>query len=520
MTEQYILEMQDITKVYPNGVMANKAVNLALQYGEIHALMGENGAGKSTLMKILFGSEAPTSGRILWDGQLVNFKNPLEAIKQGIGMVHQHFMLDDDLTVTENIILGMEPTKGLAINQSKARQMVQEVADKYHFKVRPDQRVADLNVAQKQKVELLKALIRGAKLLILDEPTAVLTPQETDELFVQLKMLRDHGHTIVFISHKLNEVKAICSRATVMRAGQTVGAYDLKDVELKDLSRMMVGREVISQITKKPAQKKEATPVLRVEDLHVVDDDFNEVVKGVTFNVYPGQIVGVAGVAGNGQRELIDCVTGLQSHYQGNIYLQGQMCPQKNGVKARRLMGMNHIPEDRFKYGVMADASIEENMMANRFDRPEFQNKGLLNQAKMNQLSQQLVKEYQIKTDSEQTPVRMLSGGNMQKVVAAREMSEASACLIADQPTRGIDVGAASFIHEQLVAMRDQGTAVVLVSADINELLTVSDCLMVMFEGQIVAYFADSSTVTEEELGLYMLGLKQMSSSELEEVMR
>lgn len=510
MNNDYLLEMKGINKVYPNGVMANQAVNLQLKKGEIHALMGENGAGKSTLMKILFGAEQPTEGDIILRGQKVMLSTPLEAIKHGIGMVHQHFMLDENLTVLENIILGMEPKKGLAIDYVSARQQVQAASELYRLAVKPDELVSQLNVSQKQKVEILKALIRGAEILILDEPTAVLTPQETQELFVQLKNLRDQGHTIVFISHKLKEVKAICDRATVMRAGKSLGSYDLADKSIQELSRLMVGREVVSEVTKGPLNKGKT--VLEVKGLRVLDKDMNEAVKGVDFSLTSGQIIGIAGVEGNGQREFIDCITGLNTDYVGQIIIKGQAVEAMNTVKNRRQLGMKHIPEDRLTYGVMAEGSIEENMIANVYGDPSYQKMGLLNKGALRQFSQDLIKKFQVKTDSPQTSIKMLSGGNMQKVVAAREMTGDFDLLVADQPTRGIDIGTATFIHDRLIELRDQGCAVLLVSADINEVLSVSDSLVVFYDGQITAYFEDASTVSEETLGEYMLGIQKMTT--------
>lgn len=516
MQEKPFLEMRNIVKIYSNGVLANDNVNLSCQQGEIHALMGENGAGKSTLMKILFGIEQPTSGKIFLRGEEIVIKNPLDAIAKGIGMVHQHFMLDENLSVTENIILGMEPKKGLGIDYKQARQMVLDVAKKYNLGVDPDKLIMDLDVGKKQKVEILKALIRGAQILILDEPTAVLTPQETDELFSQLKILRDTGHTIIFISHKLKEISEICSVATVMRSGKYIGSRDIKEVGIQELSKMMVGRDVVREIEKKPAMPKDK--VLEVKGISFINDELKKVVKNVNFCVKSGEILGIAGVEGNGQRELIDCITGLESGYSGEIYLSGCLYDKKEPVQKIRNLGLFHIPEDRLTYGVIHDASIEDNLIANVFSKPEY-NKGLLlDYKKLHELSDDLIAKYQIKTDSKFTPIRMLSGGNMQKVVAAREMSGEVKFLVADQPTRGIDIGTAAFMHDQIVQMRDDDTAVLLVSADINEVLELSDSLIVMYEGEIVAYFNDTSHLTEEELGLYMLGIKKMSDDEIRKV--
>lgn len=517
MTQNF-LEMRNITKVYPNGVVANEGVDLICGKGEIHALMGENGAGKSTLMKILFGIEEATEGSITFKGEKLDLKSPLDAIDKGIGMVHQHFMLDEDLTVTDNIILGIEPKKGLAIDYEEARRMVIETSERYQLKVDPDALVMDLEVGRKQKVEILKALIRGAELLIMDEPTAVLTPQETEELFEQFKILRDEGHTIIFISHKLREISSICSRATIMRSGKGLGSYDLENVTIQELSRMMVGRDVIREIEKSapnPGEKK-----LEVKDVTIVNDELVVAVDQMNLTLHEGEILGIAGVEGNGQRELVDCITGLANEYEGEILIDGTPLKKKDTVKQARSLGLFHIPEDRLTYGVMADGSITDNLISNRFNKPEYNKYGFMDYKKIHALADELIKEYEVKTDSKFTPMRMLSGGNMQKVVAAREMSEDIEVLVADQPTRGVDVGTASFIHDQLVNIRDGGAAILLISADINEVMEMSDRLIVMYDGKISGYFDDLSNLSEEELGYYMLGLKQMSPEEIEEVTR
>ena len=517
MAEKF-LEMRNITKVYPNGVVANENVDLICGKGEIHALMGENGAGKSTLMKILFGIEQPTSGTITFKGEELDLKSPLDAIDKRIGMVHQHFMLDDDLTVTDNIILGIEPKKGLSLDYEMARKMVMATAARYKLNVDPDALVMDLDVGKKQKVEILKALIRGAELLIMDEPTAVLTPQETEELFEQFKILRDEGHTIIFISHKLREISSICSRATIMRAGKGLGSYDLENVTIQELSKMMVGRDVVREIEKTPLQLGDKK--LEVKDLTVVNDEMMVMVDDLSLTLHAGEILGIAGVEGNGQRELVDSITGLGSDYSGEIFINGESIKSKNPVRKVRDMGLFHIPEDRLTFGVMADGSIMDNLISNRFNSKEFTKYGFLDTKKIHALSDDLIKEYQVKTDSKFTPIRMLSGGNMQKVVAAREMSEDIEILVADQPTRGVDVGTASFMYDQLVKIRDGGAAILLVSADINEVMEMSDRLIVMYDGKISGYFSSLENLTEEELGYYMLGLKQMSPEEIEEVTR
>lgn len=518
MTEKtpFVIEMKDITKVYPNGVVANKNVNLQLQEGEIHALMGENGAGKSTLMKILFGIEQPTSGHIYLRGEEIKLQNPMHAISLGIGMVHQHFMLDEKLTVTENIILGMEPKKGLALDFDTAFKMVDDISKQYKFNINPKTLVMDLDVGKKQKVEILKALIRGAKILIMDEPTAVLTPQETSELFEQLKLLRDNGHTIIFISHKLNEIKEICERATILRAGTTVGSFEVAGTSIMELSRHMVGRDVVMEIEKPPVNPGEK--ILEVKDVTFIDDEYKTVLKGVSFNVRRGEILGIAGVEGNGQRELIDCITGLDNPASGEIHIGGKPVVYDNPTKDRRDKKMAHIPEDRLTYGSMPDASIVDNLISNIYSDDEYNKGFLMDFDKLHALSDHLIADFEVKTDSKHTPIRMLSGGNIQKVVAAREMNEDMDILVADQPIRGIDVGTAALIHNKIVEKRNNGVAILLVSADINEVLELSDSLIVFYDGKISAYFKDASTVTEEELGLYMLGLKKMSDEEIAEV--
>jgi ABC-type uncharacterized transport system ATPase subunit len=426
--------------------------------------------------------------------------------------------LDDRLSVTENIILGMEPKKGLGLDYKKAEQMVRDISEKYNFNVEPHKLVADLSVGKKQKVEILKALIRGADILILDEPTAVLTPQETVELFEQLNALKEQGHSIVFISHKLNEVKEICDRATVMRLGRYQGSYDVEDVSIMELSRLMIGRDIVRNVEKKP--KKVGDIVLSVKDLNILNEEIKVVVNDVSFNVHQGEILGIAGVEGNGQRELIDCITGLENEFQGTITLTGMESKTKFNVKNLREHGMNHIPEDRLTYGVSEEATIQDNIIANRFDKKEFNKKIVQNKEMIKNLSEELIQNFQIKTDSKDTLMRMLSGGNMQKVVAAREMSTDMKVLIADQPTRGIDVGTAAFIHDRIIELRDRGVGILLVSADISEVMSISDSLVVMFEGEITAYFKDAQSVSEEELGLYMLGIKKMSDEELQGVLQ
>jgi len=510
-----VIEMRQIDKIYPNGVVANSKVDFVLTEGEIHALMGENGAGKTTLMKILFGIEQASSGEIYLDGEKVSITSPIKAINMGIGMVHQHFMLVPSLTVTENIVLGMEPRKRGLIDYTEAKRRVTEVMEKYNFVVDPNARIKDLSVGKKQKVEILKALYRGAKILILDEPTAVLTPQETDELFAELKGLAESNHTIVFISHKINEIKSICDRISIMRLGRMVDVQYVKDMSAQQISTAMVGRDVITKIEK--AKPKEGKAIMEVNNLIYTNSENKQVVKNVSLKIKGGKILGIAGVEGNGQREFIDCLTGLTSDYLGEIKINGDSVAGKS-IKEIRSLGLAHIPEDRMKYGAALEENIADNLISDRYGSKEY-NKGFLqNVGKIKENAKKMIEQFQIVTDSEKTETRMLSGGNIQKVVAAREMTSELEVLVADQPTRGIDVGAATFVHKMLVKLRDEGKAVLLVSADMNEVMELSDSLAVFYEGEISGYFEDASVVNEEELGLYMLGLKKMSKEELEGV--
>ncbi|MFZ5827373.1 MAG: ABC transporter ATP-binding protein [Bacillota bacterium] len=502
-----ILEMKGITKVYPNGVVANNRVDFAVAPGEVHALVGENGAGKTTLMKILFGLEQPTEGEIRLQGKPVVITSPARAIANGIGMVHQHFMLVPSLTVAENIVLGAEPRRGLSIDLKAAIRRTEELAAQYNLPVEPTATIEDIPVGMRQKVEILKALLRGAEVLVLDEPTAVLTPQETTELFAALRNLKAQGHTIIFISHKLREVKAISDRVTVMRGGRVVGVTHTADATEADISRMMVGRDVVLKLEKAPAQPGPA--VLRVEDLHYVAETGKEVLKGVSLTLRAGEILGVAGVEGNGQRELVEILTGLRKPAKGRVLI-GQADVTGSDCRTVRRHGVAHIPEDRMTHGVAAAGSIEENLIADRSDSPQLNRGLLLNMKAIRDLGLELVKAFDIRTQSPRTLIKALSGGNIQKVVVARELSAGPKVIIASQPTRGVDVGAMEFIHKKLMENRDAGVGILVVSADLSEVMSLSDRLAVMYGGEIVALFPDASKVTEQELGLYMLGLKRM----------
>ena len=508
------LLMKNIVKVYSNGVLANKDVTLQVNKGEIHALSGENGAGKSTLMKILFGEEQATSGEIFINGEKVDITSPQMAIGLGIGMVHQHFMLVPSLSVTENMIMGVEPTKGIFIDEEYARRQVEEIGRKYNLYIDPDKKIADLTVGQKQKVEILKALFRGAKILILDEPTAVLTPQETAELFVELKNLRENGYTIIFISHKLNEVKELCDRITIIRRGVTMGVHNVADVSEEDISRLMVGRDVVLKIDKE--QAKPGSPLLQVKDLKIADETGAIQVDGVSFSLREGEILGIAGVEGNGQSQLINAITGMGHVSSGSITLKGR---DITGASVRKIrgMGLGHIPEDRMTSGVAGNLSITENVISDKLGWSQFVRFGLLNRKAIRAYGEQMVKDYQILCKSQDVQIGSLSGGNIQKGVVARELSSDPLVVVANQPTRGVDVGASEFIRQQLINMRDQRKGILLITSDLNEVLGLADSLMVMYEGKIVAYISDVASMTESELGTYMLGIKKQSEEQIKE---
>lgn len=507
-----LLEMKGITKIYPNGIMANNHVDFSVKAGEIHALMGENGAGKSTLMNILFGEHQAEDGEIYLKGEKITIGSPTEAIAYGIGMVHQHFMLVPSLTIAENIFLGMEPKKNALIDKQKMLDKTKELADKYNFKINLTAKVSEIPVGMKQKVEILKALARGAQILILDEPTAVLTPQETDELFHELMLFKKSGHTIIFISHKLKEIKQISDRITIMKNGRSMGTYDMQGMEEKDISKLMVGRDVITSIQKEEVKPKEV--LLKIDKLCCSSDEGKMALNNMSFTVRKGEILGIAGVEGNGQLELVESITGLRKNLIGKILINGKLVNKVN-IKNIRKLGLSHIPEDRMTFGMAGDASIAENLIADKLGEPMIGNGPFLSQRKIRSLSDQLIKDFMIKCNSRKQPAKMLSGGNMQKVVVAREFSRNPSIMIANQPSRGVDVGATEFIHKKLLQLREKGAAILLVSADLNEVIELSDSLIVMYGGEIVAYFENTKNVSEEELGYYMLGIKKQSEAEI-----
>ena len=510
--EQYLLEMNNISKIYSNGIAANKNVNFNLKKGEIHALVGENGAGKSTLMKILFGMEPPSSGEIILRGEPVRFSSSKDAIAHGIGMVHQHFMLVESFTAAQNIILGMEPKKGLFVSEEEAIRFTKEISKKYNLDVDAEAVTQTLPVGVKQKIEILKALARGAEILILDEPTAVLAPQETDQLFDELINLKKQGHTIVFISHKIPEIKRISDRITVMRASQFVGCCETKDVTEQEISAMIMGCEMDTSIQKtvpKPGDVK-----IQVKNLSYTDKNQVKLLNNINFGVRGGMIFGIAGVQGNGQVELVELMTKKRMIKDGDILLNGTSVKDLSIEQIRR-MQFGYVPEDRMEQGIAGQESIAENMVSNRYGSKEFCRGGLLNYKKILKFAEERIKSYEIRFSGTGQNVGMLSGGNMQKVVVARECSHNPEVLIAEQPTRGVDIGAAHIIHKKMMELRDQGCAVLLISADLSEALKLSDVIAVMYEGEIVAYFDNTEGLNEEKLGLYMLGLEKHSEEQI-----
>ena len=502
-----IIEMQNISKVYPNGTVANKNVNFALKKGEIHALLGENGAGKSTLMKVLYGMDSATEGKILVDGKEVIINNPVDALANKIGMVHQHFMLVPSMTIAENLILGSELSKRGIINFNEVVKMANEFAQKYNFEMDTSKRVRDISVGLRQKLEILKALYRGAEVLILDEPTAVLTPQETKELFKELNTLRNQGHSIIFISHKLAEVKEICDRMTIMRHGKQVGVYDVEKLSESEIAEKMVGREII--LTFHKDKVKPGVSALKVRDLKIKDEYNNNRIDGVSFDVREGEILGVAGVEGSGQSELIDAIVGLKKNYEGQVYINDQLAKDMS-IKEIRESGLRFIPEDRMHLGIIAEEPIFNNLIIDRldFDGSFFKYKYFLDEKNIKAYARDKIKEYDVICENENALVGALSGGNIQKVVVARELDEDPQIIIANHPTRGIDVGAAEMVRKKLIELRTKGSVVLLVSADLNEVLEVSDRIIVLHKGKIAAFFDNSKNVTEIELGYYMLGVK------------
>ena len=500
MADSPLLELRGITKRFP-GVVANDHVDFDLAQGEVHALLGENGAGKSTLMNILYGLYHPDEGEIRLNGKPLRIDSPRAAIDSGIGMVHQHFMLIPVMTVAENIVLGVEPSSGPFLDLEAAEERVRNLSEQFGLAVRPEARIDSISVGMQQRVEILKALYRGADILILDEPTAVLTPQEANELFAIVRSLQAEGKSIIFITHKLGEVLAISDRITVLRRGKTIDTVPTAGATVEGLAKLMVGREVLLRVDKKPAEP--GGPLLTVEDLHVLDSRGLECVRGMSFEVRAGEIVGIAGVDGNGQSELIETLTGLRRPESGHFTVRGR---DLTGEGARKCFesGVGHIPEDRQLRGLVLDFSLAENIALHDFREPPDSKWGWLFPKRIAARAKKLLVEFDVRGGGPQTPAAALSGGNQQKVVVAREISRDPSILIAAQPTRGLDVGAIEFVHRRIVEERDEGRGVLLVSLELEEILSLSDRILVVYEGRIVAEYGRD--VSEEELGFAMTG--------------
>ena len=508
MDAPYAIEMLNITKRFP-GIVANDNITLQLKRGEIHALLGENGAGKSTLMSVLFGLYQPEEGIIKKDGVEVKINDPNDANALGIGMVHQHFKLVECFTVLDNIILGVEPNKYGVLKKDDARKKVIELSKKYGLMVDPDAKIEDITVGMQQRTEILKMLYRDNEILIFDEPTAVLTPQEIEELMQIMRNLKAEGKSILFISHKLAEIMAVADRCTILRKGKYVGTVDTKNTSAQELSALMVGRNVNFHVDKKPERLGDV--VLEIDNMTVASKTHkNNAVKNVSLKVRAGEIVCIAGIDGNGQSEFVHGLTGLEPLVSGTIKLKG-VDITKAPIRKRNTSGMSHIPEDRHKHGLVLDYTLENNLVLQTYFLPEFTSKaGFLRKDNIRKYAEKLIEEYDVR--SGQGPVTMaraMSGGNQQKAIIAREIDKDPDLLVAVQPTRGLDVGAIEFIHKQLIDRRDSGKAVLLISLELDEVMDVPDRILVMYEGEIVGEF-DPKKTTQEELGLYMAGAKRM----------
>ena len=511
MQSEYIIEMLGIRKEFP-GIVANDDITLQLRKGEIHALLGENGAGKSTLMSVLFGLYQPEAGQIRKNGEIVKINNPNDATALNIGMVHQHFKLVDVFSVLDNIILGAEDTKWSFLQRKQARAKVKALSEKYGLHVDLDAKVEDISVGMQQRTEILKMLYRDNEILIFDEPTAVLTPQEIEELMQIMRGFAQEGKSILFITHKLNEIMAVADRCTVLRKGKYVGTVDIKDTTKQELSQMMVGRPVQLQV-----QKEDATPgetVLSVRNLTVPSKTSKKnAVNGVSFDAKVGEILCIAGIDGNGQSELVYGITGLEKASKGTITLCGKDI-SKSSIHQRNITGMSHIPEDRHKHGLVLDDTLENNIVLQSYRDERFQKFGFIKKNAVREYAQRIIEQYDVR--SGQGPItvsRSMSGGNQQKAIVGRELDRENPLLIAVQPTRGLDVGAIEYIHSQLVAQRDAGKAVLLVSLELDEVMSLSDRILVMYEGEIVGEL-DPKTTTVQELGLYMSGAKRNQKGE------
>jgi len=496
------VEMRGIVKHFP-GVLANNNVNFDVQAGEIHALLGENGAGKSTLMKILYGLYQPDRGEIFINNKLASIHSPSDAINLGIGMIHQHFMLVPTLTVTENVALGLPSTRGFIVDFNLVSKRIEELAETYGLTVDPNAYIWQLSVGQQQRVEIIKALYRGASLLILDEPTAVLTPQEVDEFFVILEQMTKIGHSMVFISHKLHEVISITNRITVLRDGAVVGTRKTSDTNKKDLANLMVGREVVMTLKRPPV--KLGNVRLETRDLWAKRDNNTNALQGVNIKIHSGEILGLAGVSGNGQKELAEVINGLRPAIKGSVFLEGEnITNQPTSTLINK--GISFIPEERMKDGMIKDFSVSENLILRDQTKPPISRYTFLNFKAIEQRSDMLVKNFNVKTPNTETPVKSLSGGNIQKLILAREISRNPRVLIAAQPTRGLDIGATEYVHQQLINQRESGTATLLISEDLDEIMALSDRIAVIYEGKIMGVIPNEEATTEV-IGLMMAGI-------------
>lgn len=508
-----ILRVENLTKIYPGGTLANYNINFSVKQGEIHALVGENGAGKSTLMKMLFGIEEITGGKVFLYGNEVHFHSSRDAIEHGIGMVHQHMMLVPSLTVAENLVLGIEKNRGVFLDRKKAVEETREISRKYNLHVDAEKKVRDISIGMKQKLEILKTMYRGARIIILDEPTAVLAPQETEELFEQLLNLKKEGYTIIFISHKLPEVKYLCDRLTVLKDGCSIGTYPLSEVSLEEISRLMVGRDVQIRYEKEP--KKFGENVLTVKNLTYVDKFGTRKLDNLSFSLKKGEVLGIAGIEGNGQKEAMEILTGNRKAESGTILYRDQdLC--RLSIAQNRKAGIAHVPEDRNLDGSAPQMSVRDNLIAASLGRLSGAD-GLLKPEAIEEYCEACVKDFKVKTASLSISIKSLSGGNVQKAIVAREFTAGADVIVLNQPTRGVDVGAMEFIHKKILEMRGEEKSLILVSADLTELKALSDRIIIFHQGAVTGVLDDVASATEEELGLYMLGLKKDSEERLKE---
>jgi len=507
--ENFAVQLKGITKHFP-GVLANDHIDFSLQNGEIHTLLGENGAGKSTLMNILDGIYSPDEGEIYIQGKKVNIRNPSDAMENGIGMVHQHFMLVDTLTVLENILLGLK-SQGFYINKKKIAKRIEEISEKYHFNINPYVKIWQLSVGEQQRVEIVKTLFRNAKVLILDEPTAVLTPQESEALFKLLRRIVKEGRSIIFISHKLNEVMEISDRITVLRKGRVIGTVNKNETSERELAEMMVGREVLFNLERKPL--KRGKEVLKVENLEAYNDKGVKALRGVNFTVSRGEIFGIAGVSGNGQKELAQALTGLRRVVKGKITLNNEEITNAHPLEIAR-KGVNYVPPDRLRVGLIPNLNAIENAILRRYNKPPVSRGRFIDYAKAAEYTRELIEKFNITVPRETAPVKLLSGGNLQKLLLAREIAEKPILLIAVHPTRGLDVGATEFVRKKLLEERNKGTAVLLISEDLDEILMISDRIGVIYEGKIVD-IVDRKDADKSKIGLLMAGIKKEVKDEI-----